>query len=163
MAHGPRNPHQPATQRGVAAGRSAERGTSGATTGGGGRSAPSYPDSFCWRERPSEKLGSRWSGEPVQTAAYQADRMGTSSIGWDFSGADGGFAQQHRTPDGQHDAEQQPLGTLGAQHPTELPLKPAALGITKQRLNGLFTNDKFCWSRPASLRLKWWRRAYRDR
>jgi hypothetical protein len=30
-------------------------------------------------------------------------------------------------------------------------------------LNGLFTNDKFCWSRPASLRLNWWRRAYRDR
>src|SRR6266508_5419420 len=29
--------------------------------------------------------------------------------------------------------------------------------------NGLFTNDKFCWSRQASLRLKWWRRAYRDR
>src|SRR2546428_6500015 len=29
--------------------------------------------------------------------------------------------------------------------------------------NGLFTNDKFCWSRPARLHLKWWHRAYRDR
>ena len=27
--------------------------------------------------------------------------------------------------------------------------------------NGLFTNDKFCWSRPARLHLKWWHRAYR--
>jgi hypothetical protein len=25
--------------------------------------------------------------------------------------------------------------------------------------NGLFTKDKFCWSRAATLRLKWWRRA----
>ncbi len=33
----------------------------------------------------------------------------------------------------------------------------------KDLLNGLFTNDKFCWSRPARLHLKWWRRAYRDR
>jgi hypothetical protein len=30
-------------------------------------------------------------------------------------------------------------------------------------LNGLFTNDKFCWSRQARLHLTWWRRAYRDR
>jgi hypothetical protein len=34
---------------------------------------------------------------------------------------------------------------------------------TKDFLNGLFTNDKFCWSRPARLDLKWWHRAYRDR
>ena len=33
----------------------------------------------------------------------------------------------------------------------------------KDLFNGLFTNDKFCWSRPAKLRLKWWHRAYRDR
>jgi hypothetical protein len=33
----------------------------------------------------------------------------------------------------------------------------------KYLLNGLFTNDKFCWSRPARLYLKWWHRAYRDR
>src|SRR4051794_28950198 len=33
----------------------------------------------------------------------------------------------------------------------------------KYLLNGLFTNDKFCCSRPARLRLKWWHRAYRDR
>jgi hypothetical protein len=29
--------------------------------------------------------------------------------------------------------------------------------------NGLFANDKFCWSRPARLHLNWWHRAYRDR
>src|SRR5260221_14658105 len=96
---------------------------------------PSYPDSFWWRERPAEKPGSRWSGEPVQTAAHQADRMGTSSIRWDFTGTHGGFTQQHGAPDGQHDAEQQSLGTLGAHHPTELPLEPAALGIPKQCLD----------------------------
>ncbi len=33
----------------------------------------------------------------------------------------------------------------------------------KDFLNGLFTNDKFCWSRPAKLRLKARRGAYRDR
>ena len=33
----------------------------------------------------------------------------------------------------------------------------------KDLFSGLFTNDKFCWSRPAKLRLKWWHRAYRDR
>ncbi len=34
------SPQGPQRNRGVAAGRSAQRGTSGATTGGGGRSAP---------------------------------------------------------------------------------------------------------------------------
>ncbi len=34
------SPQGPQRKRGVAAGRSAQRGTSGATTGGGGRSAP---------------------------------------------------------------------------------------------------------------------------
>ena len=37
------------------------------------------------------------------------------------------------------------------------------LDPAKDLLNGLFTNDKFCWSRPARLHLKWWHRAYRDR
>ncbi len=73
--------------------RSAQRGTSAAAAGGGGRSAPSYPDSFWWREGPSEKPGFGWRGEPVQTATHQADRVWTSSIGWDLTGADGGFTQ----------------------------------------------------------------------
>src|SRR5258708_5233959 len=37
-----------AIKRGVAAGRSAQRGTSGATTGGGGRSAPDPEDVLPW-------------------------------------------------------------------------------------------------------------------
>jgi len=52
------------------------------------------------------------------------------------------------------------------------PLEPAVARLPKASdrfhpaeyfFNGLFTNDKFCWSRPAKLRLKWWHRAYRDR
>src|SRR5216683_1189416 len=38
--YGLANQCRPTIKRGVAAGRSAQRGTSGATTGGGGRSAP---------------------------------------------------------------------------------------------------------------------------
>src|SRR5207237_10092049 len=42
------------------------------------------------------------------------------------------FAQQDRAPDGQHDAEQQTLSTLGPQHAAELPFEPATLGLRKQ-------------------------------
>ena len=89
--------------------------------------------------------------------------MRAPTVGRNFARADGGFAEQHAAPDREHDAEQQPLRAIGAQHTAELPFEAAALGIAKEGLNGLFTNDKFCWSRPARLHLKWLHRAYRDR
>ena len=37
------------------------------------------------------------------------------------------------------------------------------LGISKEKLNGLLTNDKFCLSRYGRLHLNWWRRPLRLR
>src|ERR1700712_2149061 len=42
-------------------------------------------------------------------------------------------------------------------------VEAARLGGSKQRLNGLITNDKFCLVRTAQLALTWWRRPLRRR
>lgn len=36
-------------------------------------------------------------------------------------------------------------------------------GITKDKLNGTITNDKFCLSRWGEMQLSWWRRPLRLR
>src|SRR5579859_6574911 len=67
----------------------------------------------------------------------------------------------HQVVGGRHEVARQ----LGARQAAVARSAEAAhfLQPAEDLLNGLFTNDKFCWSRPARLDLKWWHRAYRDR
>src|SRR5437016_5040927 len=120
--------------RGVAAGRSAQRGTSGAATGGGGPQA-SYPDSFWWSERPSKEAWTCRCREPVQTASEEADRVVASTVGGYLTCANSGFAEQHAAPDRQHDRQEQSLRALRLQHTTELPFERTTFGIPKQRFD----------------------------
>ena len=73
--------------------------------------------------------------------------------------------QQTRHPHQVVRGGDQIAGQLGASQPAvACSSEPAdRFQPAKHFFNGLFTNDKFCWSRAAALRLKWWRRAYRDR
>ena len=40
---------------------------------------------------------------------------------------------------------------------------PILFGVTKVKLNGMITNDKFCCTRWGQLHLSWWRRPLRLR
>jgi hypothetical protein len=91
--------------------------------------------------------------------AYQGSPgpMGTSGDDWLAHQA----CYAHQVVGGGHQVARQ----LGPRQAAVARSSEAAhfLQPAEDLLNGLFTNDKFCWSRPARLDLKWWHRAYRDR
>ena len=137
--------------------------------GGSGRRAKSWPPS-----RPSRALN--WadfvdSGVVGWRRSEDMGRVSDSGLSWGTPVRRVGASGEcwHRRQPGQPD---QVVGG-GHQIAREVhPLQPAVARLTQAAdrfhpaedfLNGLFTNDKFCWSRPARLDLKWWHRAYRDR
>jgi hypothetical protein len=85
---------------------------------------PSYPHRFWWSKSPSEEVGSCGRGEPIQAAPQQADGVRATTVGRDFTGAQGASPREHGAPHRQHDAQQPALSAVGTQDTTELPFRP---------------------------------------
>ena len=107
----------------------------------GGRQRPDWGCSIASRGTLARSVGSSSSG-PLGEDAFEATEADDVVGGGD-----------------------QVPGQAGAIEPSVARPSEAAdrLHSAEDLLNGLLTNDKFCWSRPARLHLRWWRRALRDR